>query len=157
MLKHPKISAKTTITNAEGKAVQMNAVEVVVDKVFQLEGMLEISETMRNSAKQIEIPWIKDDHGEYVMLQGNRSYPFDSTSYVEVAEGECGILIGRSTFNRNGAWIVSGLYDSGFKNTVGAVIHTTNPIKLYRGTRIAQFLICDAETYSTYNGIYQGK
>ena len=39
-----------------------------------------------------------------------------------MGEGEIGIVLGRSTFNRNGMFIVSSVYDSGFRDYIGATL-----------------------------------
>ena len=64
-------------------------------------------------------------------------------------------MIARSTLNRNGIFITSGLYDSGFENYIGGVMHVRcGPARIERGTRIAQFIYVEAETASMYEGQY---
>ena len=69
--------------------------------------------------------------------------------------GYAGWLIARSTLNRNGIFITSGLYDSGFENFIGGVMHVRGgPARIEKGARIAQFIFVEAETVRLYDGEY---
>ena len=64
-------------------------------------------------------------------------------------------MITRSTLNRNGVFITSGLYDSGYNGVVAGVLHVNvGPMKVKVGTRVAQFLLFKAEALHAYNGDY---
>ena len=53
-------------------------------------------------------------------------------------------------------FITSGLYDSGFKNFIGGVMHiTSGEVFLSPQTRIGQFVTLKAETDHNYDGQYQ--
>ena len=84
---------------------------------------------------------------------------------ISVAEGESGFVITRSTLNRNGVFLTSGLYDSGYGidvntgETVGGVMagvmHVNiGPALIKKGTRVGQYIMWNAETLSLYNGSY---
>lgn len=74
---------------------------------------------------------------------------------VHVGEGEAGWVITRSTLGRNGLFIVSGLYDSGYSGSMAAVLHVTcGRALIKKGTRIGQYLNFDAESLSSYDGDY---
>ena len=52
-------------------------------------------------------------------------------------------------------FITSGLYDSGFNNTIGGVMHVRGgPARIQQGTRVAQFIYAEAETVNMYDGDY---
>lgn len=66
-----------------------------------------------------------------------------------------GYLITRSSLNRNGIFIQSGLYDSNFYGYVGCTLYNLGGrIKIRKNTRIAQFILVQAESTSEYKGSY---
>ena len=74
---------------------------------------------------------------------------------VKIPEGYAGWVITRSTLNRNGLFITSGLYDSGYHGVMAGALHVEGgPAKIEKGTRVAQFLMFEAETLSMYDGDY---
>jgi deoxycytidine triphosphate deaminase len=74
---------------------------------------------------------------------------------VTIPEGYAGWVITRSTLNRNGLHITSGLYDSGYNGVMAGLLHVAHgPATIQRGSRVGQFLMFDAETLSTYDGDY---
>ena len=73
---------------------------------------------------------------------------------ISVGEGEAGWVITRSTLNRNGLFLTSGLYDSGYNGVMAGVLHCNGPARIMKGTRIGQYLSFDAESLSSYDGDY---
>ena len=74
---------------------------------------------------------------------------------VSVGEGYAGYVITRSTLNRNGLFITSGLYDSGYHGVMAGCLHVrVGPAKIKKGTRVGQFILFEAETLSMYDGSY---
>ena len=74
---------------------------------------------------------------------------------IHVGDGEAGWVITRSTLNRNGLYLTSGLYDSGYHGVMAAVLHvTTGVARIKKGTRIGQYISFDAEALSSYDGDY---
>jgi deoxycytidine triphosphate deaminase len=74
---------------------------------------------------------------------------------ITVGDGEAGWVITRSTLNRNGVFLTSGLYDSGYSGVMAGVMHVTiGPMRIERGTRIGQYLSFEAQSLHKYNGDY---
>jgi len=74
---------------------------------------------------------------------------------ITVGPGEAGWVITRSTLNRNGVFLTSGLYDTGYHGVMAAAMHVTSgPMRIKAGTRIGQYLSFDAEVLHEYNGSY---
>jgi deoxycytidine triphosphate deaminase len=74
---------------------------------------------------------------------------------IRVGEGEAGWVITRSTFNRNGLFLTSGLYDSGYHGAMAGVLHVmVGPARIKKGTRIGQYLSFEAESLAMYDGDY---
>lgn len=91
----------------------------------------------------------------YFKLEKDKTYQFLSDSVVEVGDSEAGYLITRSSLNRNGLVVTSGLYDSGFEGHLGGLITVgVGSAYVKRGARVAQFILFDAEMVHSYDGSY---
>lgn len=135
------------------KQIQPNAIDFTVDAISGIYGnhcyIGEDSKSMRGQI-QLEV----DPEGNF-NLQAQQSYDISSNMYVEVPEGKAALLILRSTFVRNGMSLSSGLYDSGFKGNIGAVLHTnTANAAIQKGVRIGQIMFIDSDSAGKYAGGY---
>ena len=89
------------------------------------------------------------------ILSRGLSYDITSNVYVEVPEGMAAFIVGRSTGNRNGIIITSGLYDSGYKGHIGCTLHNhCGDTYLEEGTFIGQIVFMDADSAKLYAGGY---
>lgn len=140
------------ISSVHHDDIQPNAVDLRLNKVFKINDEVFVIDDERKQHRgttKIEC----DAEGYYYLKPGQ--YDITMSGEVVIGQGEAGWLIIRSTFNRNGVFITSGLYDSGFSGIVGGTLHVNvGPIKVKMGTRIAQFLLFNAESVSTYSGDY---
>lgn len=138
----------------EAKQIQPNAIDFTLDTLKRVSDwgtavITESGKTMRNLD-----PVAIDDAGNWV-LEGGKVYDGTSDVYVEVPEGAAAILHTRSTFVRNGIFIVSGLYDSGYKGHIGFTIYTLGgPVRIGKGTRIGQIALVSANSAGVYAGGY---
>jgi deoxycytidine triphosphate deaminase len=81
-----------------------------------------------------------------------------SDVYVEVPAGVAAKLIIRSTLNRNGIFLTSGLYDAGFKGNLGFVLHNrAGEAYLAPGTRVGQIEFYKSDSEGLYLGGYNTK
>lgn len=135
--------------------LQPNAVDLKLDKVFKTDptcNSFTLSE--ENKTHRAKIEMFPDDNGYFVFDQGS-SYEVAFEGTVTIGDNEAGFVINRSTLNRNGVFIASGLYDSGYSGSMAAALHnfggTTN---IKKGTRVAQFILWKAESICNYNGSY---
>ena len=141
MLKN--IGLTTNISKLSEENIQPNAVDLCIDRVWEIGND-------RKDTKEI----FPDSTGEWLLEEGKK-YQFDTSHWVVIPEGFAGWLIPRSTLNRNGITITSGLYDSGFQNYVGGVMHIgCGKARVQKGARVAQFIYIEAETDSMYDGDY---
>ena len=155
MLKN--IGLTTNISNIPDENIQPNAVDLCIDRVWEI-GDGEFYLGIENKQHRVGTKEIfPDSTGEWVLF-ADRKYQFDTCHFVKIPEGFAGWLIPRSTLNRNGISITSGLYDSGFKNYVGAVMHIgCGNARIQKGARVAHFVYCEAETANMYEGDYNAK
>jgi deoxycytidine triphosphate deaminase len=83
------------------------------------------------------------------------TYEIVMQNIITVGEGEAGWVITRSTLNRNGVFITSGLYDSGYHGVMAGALHVTGgPMRIKSGTRVGQFLLFKSQTLKMYDGDY---
>lgn len=145
-------SSRTKLSNVIDEDIQPNAVDLRLGKVFQIKNeTFEVSNDHKKHRGSEEI--FPDGEGYYTLQPG--SYEIVMENIIQVGEGEAGWVITRSTFNRNGCFITSGLYDSGYHGVMAGVLHvTTGPARIKQGTRVGQYLSFDAEALKMYDGSY---
>lgn len=144
--------SKSSLTNVQEGDVQPNAVDLRLGKVFKIKPeVFEISNDHKKHRGSEEI--FPDSEGYYTLHPG--SYEIVMENIINVGEGEAGWVITRSTLNRNGCFITSGLYDSGYHGVMAGVLHvTTGEARIKQGTRVGQYLSFDAEALHMYDGDY---
>ena len=136
----------------EAKQVQPNAIDWTVDAIQEIDynSPCHIGEGTKIMRRQL--PLHADAKGDFFLEPGE--YDVSSNVYVEVPEGKAALLILRSTFVRNGCVLASGLYDSGFKGNIGAVLHVNGPMTVEKGVRIGQIMFIDSDSVGKYAGGY---
>jgi deoxycytidine triphosphate deaminase len=124
---------------------------VISEKMKQMRGGLVLAAIPHEFAGMIAKP--------YWELEANTVYDGMSDFFVEVPEGVAALLIVRSTFNRNGLFITSGLYDQKFVGNIGFALHNRSGIAFIApGTRIGQVIFVKSENSGImYTGNYNTK
>lgn len=140
------------------KYIQPNAIDITVDKVFQMEQHDDTEHSIYEDSKLMP-EWINiartgyEDSEQEIILRAGQIYDVMSDFYVEVPEGVCANLIIRSSFSRCGIRLSSGLYDSGFKGNVGFSIINHGPdLRTAYNTRIAQIAFVSSDSAKQYAG-----
>jgi deoxycytidine triphosphate deaminase len=142
----------SSLTNVKDEDIQPNAVDLRLDKIFEIhKSPFVISEEEKKHRGSVEIQ--PNQEGWFYLMPG--TYEIVMENIINVGQDEAGWVITRSTLNRNGVFITSGLYDSGYHGVMAGALHvTTGPLKIQRGTRVGQFLLFKSESMSLYNGSY---
>lgn len=146
-------NSRSTLTNVQDGDSQPNAIDLRLDKIFKIKKQVfEISnEEKKHRGTDYEI---QPDRTGYFFLEPGH-YEVVMENIIRVGEGEAGWVITRSTLNRNGCFLTSGLYDSGYHGVMAGVLHVTiGPARIKKGTRIGQYLSFDAESLKMYDGDY---
>jgi len=142
----------STLSSIKDGDVQPNAVDLRLGKVFRIMEnwfVIDEKEKLHRGSEEIQ----PDAEGYYKLDPGH--YEVIMENEIEVAEGEAGFVITRSTLNRNGVFLTSGLYDSGYAGVMAGVMHVNvGPMRIQVGTRIGQYLSWKAESVSLYDGDY---
>ena len=150
-MKHILSVGEDLLTKVQQGDSQPNAVDLRVDKIFKLKDeVFSISEDSKKHRGSEEVEavdgYFELEPGTYEILMEN---------IVNIPEGYAGWVITRSTLNRNGLFITSGLYDSGYHGVMAGCLHVEHgAAKIEKGSRVGQFLMFEAETLSMYDGDY---
>ena len=144
--------SRSTLSHVQEQDVQPNAVDLRVYKIFRIESNLfTINEDEKIHRGSTEL--IPNENGNWFLPPGHYEVIMENT--VKVGDREAGWVITRSTLNRNGVFLTSGLYDSGYHGLMAGCMHVScGDVKIKRGTRIGQYLNFDAEALSHYDGDY---
>ena len=152
-MKHIMGSAsRSALTNVAEGDVQPNAVDLRLGKVYKIkDAVFEVSNDYKKHRGSEEIQ--PDADGYYNLEVG--SYEVVMENIIHVGSDEAGWVITRSTLNRNGLFLTSGLYDTGYHGVMAGVLHVgIGPARIKQGTRIGPYLSFDAEALHHYDGDY---
>ena len=145
-------NSRSTLTNVEQKDIQPNAVDLRVSKFFKVstkDFIISEDQKTHRGSKEIE----PDIDGWFYLQPGHYEVIMENT--INVGDNEAGWVITRSTLNRNGLFLTSGLYDTGYNGVMAGMIHVTiGAARIKKGTRIGQYLNFEAESIKVYDGSY---
>ena len=151
-MKHILALGPDFLTNVQEGDSQPNAVDLRVQDVFKLndsEFRLEGDSKTHRGSEKILI----DEFGNWNLQPG--VYEIVMENIVKIPEGYAGWVITRSTLNRNGLFLTSGLYDSGYKGVMAGALHVNcGGAYIVPGTRLGQFILFKAESLNQYDGSY---
>ena len=144
--------SESSLSEFTNDQVQPNAVDLRLDKIFKLgsrDFVIDEENKEHRGSDQLapdQDGWFKLDVGTYeIIMEG----------VISIGPNEAGFVITRSTLNRNGLFITSGLYDSGYSGVMAGALHVNGgPAYIKRGTRVGQFLLFKAESLNQYAGSY---
>jgi deoxycytidine triphosphate deaminase len=145
-------TSTSSLTNIQPKDIQPNAVDLRVSKILKInDNVFTIDEDKKIHRGSVEFePW---EDGYWYLYPG--AYEIIMENKIEVGQGEAGYVITRSTLNRNGVYLTSGLYDTGYNGVMASVMHvTTGLMRIKPGTRVGQYLNFKSENIGSYDGDY---
>jgi len=151
-------NSKSFLSQFDPSQVQPNAIDLRVDKLYKFDsdtnfelGELDDGTEHKRHAVIHEYKPGKDGWWQLNMPY----YQIIFEGNITVGEDEAGFIITRSTLNRNGLMVRSGLYDSGYSGVMaGFLANAFGTAKIRRGARLGQFLLFKAESLSQYDGDY---
>lgn len=166
---HPRLT--TLFEFREAACISPNALDFTADRMFSYGGKeadpneFILSETVKKMRISTELTPVELEHSgsHYWKLDGNSCFDVMSDFYVDIPRGVAALVIVRSTLNRNGLFITSGLYDQGFRGNLGMVLHNRGSTAyIAPHTRIGQLLFVKSENsnmmyaggYNTEAGIH---
>ncbi len=145
-------TSRSTLTGVQEGDIQPNAVDLRLDKVFQINNtVFEIDNDTKVHRGSIQL--LPDADGWFELAPGG--YEVVMENIIQVGVDEDGFVITRSTLNRNDVFLTSGLYDTGYHGVMAACMHVgSGTMRIKQGTRIGQYLSFDAESLHHYDGDY---
>ena len=146
-------------TDEYNKYLQPNAIDFTVDSISTVkDDVFAIGETNKISRSLSPLARSEDNgslFGNAWLLEPIRCYDIASDFYVNVPEGVAALLVTRSTFIRNGLFIQSGIFDSGFSGHIGCVaFNMCGETYIAQHTRIAQIAFVRSDSNGKYAGGY---
>lgn len=147
---------QSTLTNVRDDDIQPNAVDLRVDKIFRIDTTKDFiigEEDGKEIKKHRGSTELDPDKDGYWYLSPG-AYEIVMENIINVGADEAGWVITRSTLNRNGLFITSGLYDSGYHGVMAGALHVTAPARIKKGTRVGQFLLFKSQSLKKYDGDY---
>jgi dUTP pyrophosphatase len=144
------------------KCIQPNAVDIPMTRMWEVQDdvfVLNVDGKTHRSRVELTPTMVDDNVGRSSLWEiGTGSYDFMSNVYVKVPEGHVGWLHTRSTLNRNGLFVHSGIYDSGFEGPVcGMLYNHIGTAHLEVDACVAQFIIAESDSQGIYTGDYNMK
>lgn len=143
------------VQNTEDQ-VQPNGLDFTVDSMYDINSH-ETFELYKNNNKVMRstLP-VHADEDDIWVLSPFSCFDFVSDLYIDVPSGVAATIIVRSTLNRNGIFITSGLYDSGYQGHVAGVLHNrSGEVRLQRGSKIGQVIFWTSQDHGEmYSGGY---
>ncbi len=142
------------------KFICPNAIDITLDRMFELNpnetfALAENYKKVRETHERFATSSVGDSEELYFAIP-HGSVDIMSDFFVDIPAGVAAFLIVRSTLNRNGLFVTSGLYDQGFKNNIGFALRNQGPTAhIAPHTRVAQIVFVKSEDSGImYDGIY---
>ena len=132
--------------------LQPNAIDLRVKEILRFtESIFILSEKDKTHRKSS--PVSLNQSGFWALTPGSYEVIFEGK--IKIGLGEAGFVITRSTLNRNGCFLTSGLYDSGYEGIMAGALHINGGNALIKpGSRLGQFLLFKAQELHSYSGNY---
>ena len=145
-------SSQSKLSVYEPGDVQPNAIDLRIESIQRISNQVfRISEDEKTHRGSEPVP--TDADGFWHLKPG--TYEIIMQGLISLGEDEAGFIITRSILNRNGLFITSGLYDSGYHGVMAGALHVAGAAAfIKKGTRVAQFLLWHAESLTQYDGSY---
>lgn len=144
-------NSTSSLSDIKDEDVQPNACDLRLKQVFQIMNQpFYINNVSKQHRGRYEI---LPDNNRWRLIPG--TYEIIMDGIVTVGPDEAGWVITRSSLNRNGVFITSGLYDSGYIGPMAGCLHVHGgELEIDVGTRVGQFLLFKAEALHKYQGSY---
>jgi len=141
------------------RQLQPNGIDLTVNSVQRPLLANHVSEIRsKNFPPSTFDPMIPDGDSKSVLLLPDSSpfYLINFNEIIKLPEGVAAVIFKRSTLNRMGHKLESGLWDSGFTGNLGCTVWPSHPLKIFSGDRLAQVVFFRAEVSGVlYDGDYQ--
>ena len=162
--------SSSSLSNIVSEDVQPNACDLRIGKVFAIKDTSGFSYPVSSNrfvlsadnrtkimrpTTTIHPERLDEFEGKSFFILPSGIYEVIMQNEILVGHDEAGFVITRSTLNRNGVFLTSGLYDSGYDGIMAAVMHVNcGPAYIEEGARIGQYLSWKSLAIGKYDGSY---
>lgn len=155
MLNIASSTSNSSLSHFKIEDVQPNAVDLRIARLWMLDPTSEFILFDNDKQHRQKIELFANPQTRMFELPARTTFEVQFEGIVTIADDEAGVVITRSTLNRNGLFLTSGLYDSGYKGAMAGALHNLGGVaKIEINARIGQFLIWKAEALHRYAGSY---
>lgn len=146
--------SSSSLTNVKYGDVHPNTVDLRLSKVFRLSAStFKIDEKEKTYRGSFEMK--ADNQGYFNLAEGH--YEVIMENSIVVGENEAGFIMPNIDLNRNGVFLTSSLYATGYEGLVAAMMHVTSgPMRISKSTKVGQYISFHSETMLNYEGEYEG-
>lgn len=152
MIVDPKQLLDVVLFDYDEKNVQPNSYDLRTDTIFEIQGGVTL---YADGSKDLPTYRPLTAPGGFFTLWPDTLYQVEAFERVEVPDDLCGISIMRSSMAKSGASGEVGLYDSGYKGSLGMTVRVKHQCRIQHKASIAQVLFFNASSSRLYEGIYQ--
>jgi len=134
-----------------------NAIDFTLDQLYSINhhNLFTISEDTKQmrGGELLGIANTDAEGNEYWTLSAHETYDGMSSMTLDLPVGVACQLVIRSTFNRNGIYLTSGLYDSKFQGACGFALHNRSGLAMVqKGVRVGQIIFVSSSSDREYAG-----
>ncbi len=138
------------------KCIQPNALDITADVISKIVSNPEVPAFLSETQKQFhQFQICSPDSQGFIDLESKEVYDVHSDFYVSIPTGVAAELTIRSTLNRAGLALNSGIWDSGYVGHLGMIIYNRSGLfKLALHTRVCQIKFIRSDSVGLYAGGY---
>lgn len=164
MIVNPKTIVERGIVTdilSEKEQVQPNGIDLRIDKIWDIpEGLVVDFTNEKRKIPEGKIVFDSEKDEFVVLNKGgttNKVYSIQASETMNIPPDMAAVVLTRSTLLRGGAFIVSALWDSGYKGKGKLLLSVPPNAKFYKDAKFGQIVFFNAESASLYIGKWQGE
>lgn len=130
--------------------ISCNSIDLRIHRVYEIRGLLDLTQEERILPEFVEV-----EFDDILELKPHKTYQVEFYEKVHLTSSLCAISILRSTLFKSGASGEVGLYDSGYSGSTGMTITPSIPLRVRKGSSVAQLLVFSCDSNKVYDGFYK--
>lgn len=150
VLNPQRLASLGVVTNLLQENISCNSIDLRIHRVYEIRGLLDLTQEERILPEFVEV-----EFDDILELKPHKTYQVEFYEKVHLTSSLCAISILRSTLFKSGASGEVGLYDSGYSGSTGMTITPSIPLRVRRGSSVAQLLVFSCNSNKVYDGFYK--
>ena len=143
------------ISPIDNSAIQPNGVDLHINQVNEILGDSKpiLKEDNRIHAETLNLDYTPNG---FYNLSAGKAYRVVYREVIRIPNTCVGLIIVRSSLQRNGVWLSTALWDSGYEGRGSGTLFCFSNLQLHKDFAIGQLILMDADKPDTmYQGNYQ--